>query len=156
MAVSALTLTGMAKVAEEANAGKKKNYCDCPDAEATCTNARASRKNRKRYLRDHPCSYKGTCRGSGSHNPCEDAGVNINIDVDLLGLVCTLGGDECGNANATGVECVLGIGGLLGTCQPTDCSDVVKVCGTGNDVQCCVADATCIRGLCVLPIDEIP
>ena len=39
MAVSALTLTGMAKVAEEARAGKKKNYCDCPDAKATCTNA---------------------------------------------------------------------------------------------------------------------
>ena len=171
LAASTLTLAGMTTVADEATAGKKKPYCDCPDATSMCTNARAGKKARRLYLQSHPCSYKGTCQGTGSHNPCERAGAFISLDMDLLGASCTPGGGECGTES--GLEC-----GDLNTCVPfsfvgdtcqgdVTCTsgrcDVMEcvlcpdsdICETGNFPLCCVVDATCISGFCVLPIDSL-
>jgi hypothetical protein len=171
MAVSALTLTGVVKVADEASAAKKP-YCACQDASATCTDETAGRKARKKYIKQHPCSYKGACRGeTGTHNPCDGAGAAITVNINLLGNSCTVGGGECGEPGVTGLECV----GLI--CVPVDLGDVcaadadcstgrcaglvcvdcpvVRVCGDGADAQCCVAEAECVDGLCLLPLDSL-
>jgi hypothetical protein len=158
LAAGALTLTGMVKVADEASAGKKP-YCDCPDATAECTDVRASKKARKRYLGEHPCSYTGTCRGPGDHNPCKNAGVALDVDVDRLEISCTPGGGECGDQNTTGLECYFALSGIdFGHCEPSDCifGGELNVCGTGNDALCCVVGAGCFSpGLCVIARDPL-
>ena len=173
LAVSALTLTGMTRLAEEASAGKKRKYCACEDENDECSTERAGRKARRQYLNSHPCAYKGTCRGTGSQNPCEGAGAPITVNVTLLGDTCTVGGTECGDAEVTGLECsatLICVPVDLGTTcdEDTDCSSgrctnllcaaecpEINVCESGDDAQCCVADATCISGLCVRSIDSL-
>jgi hypothetical protein len=174
LAVSALTLTGMTTVADVAIAGKKKRYCACEDAEAECTDERAGRKARRRYIKQHPCSYKGRCRGSGDHNPCQaGAPITVNINVlDLIGIGCDSQSD-CGGSGS-GLECVgvLGIdicvpilgGGTGDSCNSDDdcatgrcdggqCAecDTVDICGSGDNAQCCFVDAECLGGLCLFP-----
>ena len=167
--VGALTLAGMATVADEASAGKKKKLCKCPDANATCTTDKKSKQGRKRYLKSHPCSYKGKCRGTGTKNPCEGAGAPVTVNTTLLGAACTVGGTDCGTG--TGLECVADV------CVPIDLGDIcaedadcstgrcaglvcaecpeTDICESGDDAQCCVADATCVGGLCVLPLSSL-
>jgi hypothetical protein len=147
LAASTLTLAGLATVADEASAAKKP-YCACENANSNCTTEFAGRRARKRYIKQHPCSYKGECRGSGSHNPCEDAAVDIDINVNLLNILCPLG-TECGDSNVTGLIC------LNGRCRPEDCQDIVDLCGPNNNLQCCVADATCVAGVCLLPLSSL-
>ena len=173
MGAGALALTGMAKVTEEASA-RKRAYCACEDADAECTDESAGRKARKRYIREHPCSYKGECRGSGSHNPCQ-AGAPITVNVNVLNLIgneCD-GQSDCGGSGS-GLECVevLGTdicvplvgGGLGAVCtDDSDCAtgrcvsllcaecDVADICGRDDNAQCCFADADCLEGLCLFP-----
>jgi hypothetical protein len=176
MVASGLTLVGVTTVADEASAGKKKKYCDCPDDTADCTDAKKSKKGRKRYLSSHPCSYKGTCRGTGSRNPCEDAGTTITVlDTTLLGVDCEISGDECGDPGETGLSCVvdiclpIAVGDIcspgsgeaecaFGSCTGAVCiCDVASVCEneTTGEVRCCVAAADCIEGFCVLPLSSL-
>jgi hypothetical protein len=175
LAVSAVTLTGIAKVADEASAGKKRRYCACEDEnDNECTTERAGKRARRRYLRDHQCSYKGACRGSGSHNPCQ-AGAPITVNVNVLNLI----GNECDDqsdcgGSGSGLECleVSGIdicvplegGGLGAVCsEDSDCAtgrcvlllctacDTADICGRDDNAQCCFADAECLGGLCLFP-----
>jgi len=175
MAVSALTLTGVVKVAEEASAAKKP-YCACEDANDECSTEFAGKKARKKYIKQHPCAYKGECRGSGSGNPCDGAGVDITVNVNVLDLIGDICGDQddCGGAGSglecLGLICLPILGGSLGDdcasddecatgrCQGGECVQCpgLDICGSDDDnAQCCVADATCIAGLCVLPIGSL-
>ena len=172
MAVSALTLTGIASVADEASADKNnKKWCACKDAEATCTTEKGTYKERKRYRKAHPCSYNGRCVGTGSHNPCEDAGVAVTVNnTDLLRIDCTADPSVCGTG--TGLACLAGrclplipgdTCGGTDTCSAGKCvagaciCSLARVCESesSNDVLCCVAEAECINGVCLLPVDSL-
>jgi hypothetical protein len=162
MAASALTLagitqgaeTGMAQVTDEARRPRRPRrrvryrYCRCDGPDDNCSNETGTKRQRQQHVNQSPCSYKGPCKGSGNQNPCEDAGVSIIVDINLLNILCPLG-NECDPSGVTGLIC------LNGRCRPEDCQDTVKVCGPINNLQCCVADATCVRGLCVLPISSL-
>lgn len=159
-------LTGVAAVREQADTKKsKKNVCHCPTPDAQCNTLRVSKRGRRAHLRNHPCDYAGACRGTGTQNPCDGAGAPITIDIDLLGTSCTVGGTQCGTG--TGLECVVNVclpislgdacvsddDCSTGRCQGGQCDECpdIDVCESGSEVQCCVVDATCIAGLCVLP-----
>lgn len=178
MAAGALTLAGMTRIAEEASAGKTRGkYCQCDNGTETCTNEKAGKKARKRHLKQNPCSYKGKCRGTGTHNPCDGAGAPTTGGSDPApGTTCTVGGNDCGDSAVTGLECV-GAPGQAGVCASldlnavcnadTDCSTgrctlgvcvecpETSICAPGNDAVCCAVDATCVSGICVLRLDSL-
>ena len=167
IAAGAAALAGLGASTGDVSAGRKRKLCHCgDDPTAQCTDEKVSKKARKQHLRDHPCDYKGECRGTGTRNPCQGAGVAITVDVDLLGDACTVGGTACGDPNETGLECVINVclpidlGDACdedadcgsGRCEDGQCADCPELarCGTGPDRQCCVVDADCVLGLCVL------
>jgi hypothetical protein len=166
MLAGAAALTGLGALAGGVDARpRKRTVCQCPSSGAACGEARLGRKARRRHLRTNPCSYKGACRGTGTRNPCTDAGAPITININLLGIACTTGGTECGAG--TGLQCIAGFcvpidfGSTCtandecdaGTCDNGTCGtcDLVSVCESGANAQCCVANADCINGVCVLP-----
>jgi hypothetical protein len=175
-----VALTGGAAVTDRVAAGKPKPYCACETATSTCTEATGKKKARKRYIQQHPCSYEGPCRGSGSHNPCDGAGAQITVTVnalDLIGVGCT-GNRDCGGNNS-GLECldVVGLGlicvprsgGTIGDpcnadddCATGRCDEASgecvncpepSRCGSGGNAQCCSLLATCgVLDVCLLPL----
>ncbi len=143
-ALAAIGITGFS--AEEADAKKScKKKCKKKNT------AKQRRKCKKR------CKKKD--------NGTTSAGFPITINTTLLGTVCTVGGTECGTG--TGLTCVLGLCAPIdngaacstgsdcstGRCTGGVCSqcDTLNVCGTAGSQQCCVAEASCASGQCVLP-----
>jgi len=170
LAAGVAALSGVAVVNGTAarNRKKKKQICHCANPSATCTTETVGKKQRKQHLKQDQCDYLGPCQGT--LNPCAGAGSNVTVDTTLLGQPCTAGGNECGDSAVTGLTCVANV------CVPTDvatslvcttdadCSSgrctggvcvlcpETSICGSGASAQCCVVDASCIRGLCVLPV----
>jgi hypothetical protein len=146
----------------------KKEICHCANPAATCSTETVGKKQRKRHLKQDQCDYLGPCQGT--LNPCAGAGSPITIDLSLLGLSCTAGGTECGDSAVSGLTCLLGLcvpldvaNGVVcasdadcstGRCTGAVCADcpTASICGADDSAQCCVAEADCIRGLCVLPV----
>jgi hypothetical protein len=180
MAASALTLAGLAQVAsaqvtdERHRPGHRRpvRYCRCDNATETCTNETGTRKQRNQHVRNNPCSYKGRCKGSGTHNPCEDAGTTITvINTTLLRADCSTDPGVCGNSATSGLTCIAGICLPLlgevcavdGDCSAGECAGGACVCSlisiceseSSDAVQCCVAEAECIGGFCVLPTSSL-
>lgn len=120
-----------------------------------CKKKNTSKKRRK-------CRKR--CKKTSSPTPTPAAGFPITVNTTLLGSACPLG-TECGTG--TGLECVglvcvpIDLGDVCvtgATCDTGQCTggfcaqcDVANVCGTAGSEQCCVADADCIAGVCVLP-----
>ncbi len=184
IAASALTLagitqgaeTGMAQVTDEGRRRPRQprqvRYCRCDGPADDCSTETGTKRQRQRHVNQSPCSYKGPCKGAGNQNPCEDAGTTITvIDITLLRAECTIAGGECGNSATTGLTCIAGICLPLlgevcavdGDCSAGECEGVACVCSlvsiceseSSDAVQCCVAEAECIGGFCVLPTSEL-
>jgi hypothetical protein len=152
----ALTLAGMAQVAEEASAARRRRrgqVCHCSEtAGGTCSTQRAGRKQRRMHLRDHQCDYQGACRTN--IDAC--AAAPIIVDTGRLGDGCTSNG-QCGNDS--GLECVGGFCVPLdlntrctnnGECSTGRCEEGFCVlcleadtCETATGPQCCTGLATC-------------
>ncbi len=154
-------LTGGAAFTGGVEAGKRKPICHCPEAGASCTDERVSRKQRKAHLRDHQCDYQGTCRSD--IDACAAAPIRINLV--RLGDACSRNSD-CGSNS--GLICDLGLGVCVpsdlgrsctnngecstGRCQGGVCVACPAPCGSGAGAQCCSLLATCgVLGVCVLP-----
>ncbi|MEZ4562059.1 MAG: hypothetical protein R2853_04940 [Thermomicrobiales bacterium] len=131
--------------------------------------AEARKTCQKRCKKKHSAKKRRKCRKrcqptTPTTSPPPVAGFPITIDTALLGNLCLIG-FECGTN--TGLECVgvaclpidLGDACVSGAdCRTGQCTDgacavcnALNVCGTAGNQQCCVADAACSAGLCVLP-----
>jgi hypothetical protein len=163
MVAGALTVAGIARVADEASAGKRRKVCHCGDVAGptACTTEPVGKKQRRAHLRDHQCDYLGACRGNTA---CAAAPIIINID--RLGTACS-SNNPCGNNS--GLRCVANLcvpidlgdsctndrecstgrctGGLC-----VDCLPVADICGAGSTLQCCTVGASCdsVDNVCVL------
>jgi hypothetical protein len=132
LAVSALTLTGMVKLADEASAGKRRRpVCHCPTPGEPCTTQRLGRKQRNAHLRNDECDYLGKCRSTIS--AC--AAFPIAPVIDPIGQPCS-SNTECGNSG--GLVCTAGF------CVGATCSSNSQ-CGNSGGFRC-------LAGTCV-PID---
>lgn len=147
---AALGITAFAALEDDEAEAKK-------SCKKKCKNRNTAKKRRK-------CRKKCK-RTSSPPPPAQTAGFPITVDTTLLGIACTPLGGECGMG--TGLECVglvcvpIDLGDVCvtgatcstGQCNAGVCSecDALNVCGTAGSEQCCVADATCVANLCVLP-----
>lgn len=125
---------------------------------------------KKKDDKDKRRRCKRRCRKKGGNTPGSPNSFPITVNLDLLGDACTPTGGECGDPNDTGLECVASIcvpvdlGDIGDTCADgsdcatgrcslgllcTDCP-VASICGTAGNQVCCVVDATCAAGVCVL------
>jgi hypothetical protein len=162
MVASALSLAGMAQVANQASAGKKKKVCHCQEtAGGTCATEKVKKKQRNKHLKNHQCDYMGACRGN--IDACAAAPILVNAG--RLGTACD-SGNPCG-ANS-GLECVGGFWLPLvldtsctynGECSTGRCEANVCVlcpgastCETAAGPQCCTGLSTCnpTTNVCVL------
>lgn len=130
--------------------------------------AAAKKGCRKRCNTKHSKGARRRCKRRCRRRTTTPAGFPItNITFSLLNTVCTPAGGECGDAGTTGLECVglvclpidtgescaTGADCRSGRCTGGVCAecDAISICGAGAERQCCVVDAECIAGLCVLP-----
>jgi len=129
-------------------------------------NAEARKSCKKRCKKKNTSKKRRKCRKrcKKTSSPTPAAGFPITVNTTLLGATCPLG-TECGTD--TGLECValvcvpIDLGDVCvtgedcstGQCNSGVCSecDMLDVCGTAGSQQCCVADATCVANVCVLP-----
>lgn len=151
---AALGITAFAGFEDDEAEAKKK-------CKKRCKKKNTSKKRRKCRKR---CKRKTTTTTSTTPAP-PAAGFPITINTTLLGTPCTALGGECGTG--TGLECVgvvclpIDLGNVCvtgATCDTGQCTGgfctecgVLNLCGTVGSQQCCVANATCVAGLCVLP-----
>lgn len=124
------------------------------DAKKSCKKKCNKKSGKKRSKCKKKCNKGGTT----------SAGFPISVNTTLINSACTVGGPACG----TGLECVgvvclpIDLGDVCATgadcstgrCNAGVCSqcDTIDICGTvvGRE-QCCVADASCVTGTCVIP-----
>jgi hypothetical protein len=161
MVAGALTLAGMARVADDASAGKKKKVCHCGDTPGgTCSTMKVKKGQRRMHLTDHQCDYQGACRSDIT--ACAAAPIIVNV-----GRLLDPCSDNSDCGSNSGLRC------LLGLCQPLDfgttCSNdgecsggrcagnvcvgcpIPSICVSDTGAQCCRGSATCgADSVCVL------
>jgi hypothetical protein len=159
MVAGALTLAGMARVADDASAGNKKKVCHCETG--TCSTMKVKKSQRRTHLTEHQCDYQGACRS----NITACAAAPILVNTNHLLDPCSGNGD-CG-ANS-GLACVAGVCLPLvpdqtctnnGECSTGRCEGgvcvqcpLVNICQSETGAQCCAVGFNCdlSTGVCVL------
>lgn len=172
LAAGAAVLTGISLASDDTESKrrrKEKKVCNCIGTTLeSCQQIRVNRKKRKKFLKKHPCAYKGNCR---NFNPCASTTTTTTttttpaprqpgfpIDPDLVdfNVECDpTGAPTCG----AGFECVavggaLTVGVCLPLCLPGPCPEGTTCLGlvcvptdVVNQVQC-VTGADCDTGRC--------
>ena len=115
LAASVAAFAGMT-IAAEPGAAEERKVCHCEDESRTsCETITVGRNAARRHIRDHPCDYKGRCKGRSG---------------------CCLGiGESC----TSRLTCCSG--NCLGSCQPcktngTNCGFNSECCSRKCNITC--------------------